>query len=321
MWWRGCCTGPTVQSSHLVSPDCLGITPVFSTSRGTSWPTSVSSLSSPWTWSVTPRWGVSKCWYKRNFAAHQNVGVLWRIMIGLYPPIVARLISYLLYFCFYLFLATNVSITVFRITLVTRVTQTSPTDELVKLWLQPDKFWNADHEGLYRRTLLLLIFLSVATVATVELIMSTWYRGMTSPCTLQHSSLLSHSEKVLSHLEFYLMGSNPEAKISLIPPLVLWIMLGQARLWWWYQSLIIYFAWIPIKGHLMSALSFGFHIHNCFKNISQKIYEKVPEFFSEQQFQSSSEEYCDIQNPDLLPIPSIPPIFFLTIGIFPPLRA
>ena len=71
----------------------------------------------------------------------------------------------------------------------------------------------------------------------------------------------------------------------------------------------------------MSSLSFGFHIHNCFKNISQKIYEKLPKFISEQQVQSSREEYCDIQNPDILPIASIPPIFFLTIGIFPPHRA
>ena len=51
---------------------------------------------------------------------------------------------------------------------------------------QPDKFWNADHEKLYRRTLILLLFLSLAAVISVEVIMSYYYQGKTkhklTPC-------------------------------------------------------------------------------------------------------------------------------------------
>jgi len=50
-----------------------------------------------------------------------NVSVLSRLIIGLQPPLVARLLNCFLSVCFYLFLATNVSITVFRIVLVTKV--------------------------------------------------------------------------------------------------------------------------------------------------------------------------------------------------------
>ena len=55
----------------------------------------------------------------------QNLGVLSRLVIGLQPPVLARLLNGFLSVCFYLFLATNVTITVFRIVLVTKVSNTS----------------------------------------------------------------------------------------------------------------------------------------------------------------------------------------------------
>ena len=54
----------------------------------------------------------------------QNLGVLSRLVIGLQPPVVAGLVNDFLSVCFYLFLATNVTITVFRIVLVTKVSST-----------------------------------------------------------------------------------------------------------------------------------------------------------------------------------------------------
>ena len=51
----------------------------------------------------------------------KNVGVLSRLIIGLQPPLVARLVNCFLSVCIYLFLATNLAITVARIVLVTKV--------------------------------------------------------------------------------------------------------------------------------------------------------------------------------------------------------
>ena len=34
---------------------------------------------------------------------------------------------------------------------------------------QPDQFWNADHEKLYKRILVLLLFLTIATIISVEI--------------------------------------------------------------------------------------------------------------------------------------------------------
>ena len=129
--------------------------------------------------------------------------MLSRLIIGLQPPVVARLLNCFLSVCFYLFLATNVTITVFRIVLVTKVNNNySNPDNTPPLspspLSQPDKFWNADHEKLYRRILILLVFLSSAAVISVEVIMSSYYQGENKTLKLPPVNLLVQEKPSLT---------------------------------------------------------------------------------------------------------------------------
>ena len=53
----------------------------------------------------------------------QNIGVLYRLIIGCQHPLMARLNNDCLYTGFYMFLTTNCCITIFRILLVIKVTR------------------------------------------------------------------------------------------------------------------------------------------------------------------------------------------------------
>ena len=56
-----------------------------------------------------------------SFQPDQNLGILYRLVIGYQPAVLAMLFNDLLYLGFYMFLATNFTVTVFRILLVVKV--------------------------------------------------------------------------------------------------------------------------------------------------------------------------------------------------------
>ena len=59
--------------------------------------------------------------FKFRMCAFQNIGVLYRLIIGCQHPLMARLNNDCLYTGFYMFLTTNCCITIFRILLVIKV--------------------------------------------------------------------------------------------------------------------------------------------------------------------------------------------------------
>ena len=44
-------------------------------------------------------------------------------------------------------------------------------------FLQPDRFWNADHERVYKMLVVVMLFLSAAAILAVELYHSLYYKG------------------------------------------------------------------------------------------------------------------------------------------------
>ena len=108
-------------------------------------------------------------------SAHfQNLGVLYRLTIGCQHPLLARLNNDCLYTGFYMFLTTNCCITIFRILLVIKVIRRYAGQYTFP---QPDRFWNADHERVYKMLVGIMLFLSATAILAVELYHSLYYEG------------------------------------------------------------------------------------------------------------------------------------------------
>ena len=48
---------------------------------------------------------------------------------------------------------------------------------ILKTFPQPDRFWNADHERVYKIIVVVMFFLSAAAILAVELYHSLYYEG------------------------------------------------------------------------------------------------------------------------------------------------
>ena len=125
----------------------------------------------------------------------QNIGVLYRLTIGFQHPLVARLTNDCLYLGFFMFLATICFITIFRILLVIKVKRQWSCSRYIFVNFQPAKFWNADHERVYKMLLVVMLIFSVAAIALVEIYLEVYYEGSMIIQIKQGCSLLNRWQR------------------------------------------------------------------------------------------------------------------------------
>ena len=92
---------------------------------------------------------------------------------------------------------------------------------------QPDRFWNADHERVYKMLFVVMFLLSAAAILAVELYHSLYYEGKSLSLKIK-LNVSSYAGHVQSPIEYYLTGNRKEYFIRQTHLLLLWVFLGKS---------------------------------------------------------------------------------------------